>query len=129
MKEFRVIIAGSRKYDDYDTLKKKCNHILSQKLDDKDVRFIILSGCATGADTLGERYANEYGLSIERYPADWSKYGRSAGPIRNEEMAASADALIAFPKEGEDNKGTRSMISIARKKGLQIRIIENKIIN
>jgi predicted Rossmann fold nucleotide-binding protein DprA/Smf involved in DNA uptake len=122
MKEFRVIIAGSRKYDDYETLRDKCNKILSLKLSDPACQVIIVSGGATGADALGERYAREHGLAIESHPADWTRYGRSAGPRRNAEMAAVADALIAFPKEGEKNIGTLNMIEQAKEKGLTIRI-------
>lgn len=124
MKEFKVIIAGSRKYDDYATLKMECDKILSRKFEDTDSEVIIVSGGAPGADTLGERYAVERGLQIERHPADWEKYGRSAGPKRNAEMADVADALIAFPKTGEENRGTKNMVNTARAKGLQVRVIE-----
>lgn len=125
MSAFKVIIAGSRKYDDYDTLREKCDTILSKKLTDPNIQVIIVSGCASGADFLGERYAAERGLQIERHPADWKQYGRSAGPRRNAEMAAVADALIAFPKQGEANKGTLNMIGIAKAKGLLIRIVHS----
>lgn len=123
MPTFKVIIAGSRKYDDYNTLREKCNTILSKKLADPNFQVVIVSGCATGADSLGERYAAERGLQVERHPADWDKYGKSAGPRRNAEMAAVADALIAFPKQGEANKGTLNMIETAKAKGLPIRVI------
>ena len=120
---FKVIIAGSRKYDDYETLREKCDTILSKKFADPNVQVIVVSGGATGADSLGERYAVERGLQIERHPADWDKYGKSAGPRRNAEMAAVADALIAFPKQDEPNKGTLNMIETAKAKGLPIRVI------
>jgi hypothetical protein len=123
MTVFRVIIAGSRKYDDYEALRGKCDTILSKKLADPNIQIVIVSGGATGADSLGERYAAERGLQIERHPADWDKYGKSAGPRRNAEMAAVADALIAFPKQGEPNKGTLNMIETAKAKGLLIRVI------
>ena len=122
MEEFRVIIAGSRKYDDYETLREKCDKILSQKLADENCNVVVVSGGASGADALGERYARERGLAVESHPADWARYGRSAGPRRNAEMAETADALIAFPKEGEKNIGTQNMIKLARAKGLQIRV-------
>lgn len=123
MTTFRVIIAGSRKYNDYQKLKEKCDRILSEKFADSNIEIIIVSGHASGADALGERYADERGLKKEIYPADWDKYGRAAGPRRNAEMAAVADALIAFPREGEANRGTRSMITLAKEKGLLIRVI------
>lgn len=65
----------------------------------------------------------KYGTYKVSYPANWDKYGRAAGPRRNAEMAAVADALIAFPKAGEKNIGTRNMISLAKEKDLLIRVI------
>ena len=55
------------------------------------------------------------------YPADWERHGRAAGPIRNEEMAEVSDALIAF-WDGK-SRGTKSMIEIARRKGLQVAVV------
>ena len=91
---------------------------------DPDCQVIIVSGGAPGADSLGERYAKERGLAVERYPADWSKHGKAAGPIRNEQMASVADALIAFPLEGAANRGTYNMVRLAKERDLQVRVIE-----
>ena len=116
---YRVIIAGCRNFDDYALLKERCNDYLCEKMETHNV--IIVSGHASGADALGERFAEEFGLQCEIHPADWAKYGRSAGPIRNAEMASCSDALIAF-WDGQ-NPGTRSMIELARKKGLQVAVV------
>ncbi len=116
---YRVIIAGCRDFDDYALLKERCNDYLCEKMETHNV--IIVSGHASGADALGERFAEEHGLQCEIHPADWGKYGRSAGPIRNAEMAEVSDALIAF-WDGQ-NPGTRSMIELARKKGLQVSVV------
>ena len=116
---YRVIIAGCRNFDDYALLKERCNDYLCEKMETHNV--IIVSGHASGADALGERFAEEHGLQCEIHPADWGKYGRSAGPIRNAEMAEVSDALIAF-WDGQ-NPGTRSMIELARKKGLQVSVV------
>lgn len=75
-----------------------------------------------GADYLGEVYANSRGIKINRFPADWHTHGKKAGPIRNREMAEYATHLIAFPSK--DSKGTRNMISHARKRGLRISVRE-----
>ena len=64
LKEFRVIIAGSRNYNDYEKLKERCNTYLSNKLSDPETCVIIVSGAAKGADALGERYAMENNLPI-----------------------------------------------------------------
>lgn len=124
MKAYRVIIAGSRKFDDYAKLQENCDHILQEKLEDKDCRVVIVSGHARGADTLGERYAHERGLGLDAHPADWELFGRAAGIIRNREMAEVADALIAFLQEGEENKGTRNMIAIARNKQMDVFVVQ-----
>lgn len=101
---FRVIIAGSRGYDNYEQLKVVTDFALRKK-----ESVTIISGTARGADKLGERYAEEMGHNVMRFPADWEQYGKSAGYIRNKEMAEVADMLIAF-WDGE-SKGTKNMIS------------------
>lgn len=116
---FRVIIAGKRSFNDYDTFRDVCDNILADKC--LTHKIVIVSGGADGADTLGERYAQERGYGLQRFPADWQQYGRAAGPIRNRQMADNADALIAF-WDGE-SKGTKNIIETARRIGLMERII------
>ena len=123
MKTFKVIIAGSRYYCNYKKLVAKCDAILANKLNDPDCEVIVVSGCARGADTLGVQYALRHHLKVERYPADWENLGKEAGPIRNEEMAKNADALIAFPVYGIPNRGTLDMIRRAQQHNLQVRVI------
>jgi hypothetical protein len=65
-------------------------------------------------------YAKENGFEIEKYPADWEKYGKSAGPRRNEQMAKISDYIICF-WDGK-SKGTKSMIGYAKKYGKPIRV-------
>ena len=127
MVQFKVIIAGGRNYDDYTTLRKECDRILSRKFADSGCEVVIVSGGATGADALGEQYASEKGLTIDRHPADWKKNGRAAGPIRNAEMADVSDALIAF-WDGQ-SRGTKSMIDLAQRKGLQVAIVRYDLMN
>ena len=86
----------------------------------KTHRVIIVSGHARGADSLGERFANELGLPFELHPAKWRLLGKAAGMVRNAEMAKCSDALIAF-WDGE-SRGTRHMINFARKRGLDISV-------
>lgn len=119
MNEYRVIIAGGRYFNDYILLKERCDYYLQNKL--KESRVVILSGHASGADTLGEHYAQERGLECELHPADWKAHGRAAGPIRNKEMAEVADALIAF-WDGQ-SRGTASMINLAKSKGLKVAVV------
>lgn len=116
---YRVIIAGGRDFMDYELVREKANHYLQNKLQTHSV--IIVSGHASGADTMGERYAQEKGLPCELHPADWKTHGKAAGPIRNAEMAAVADALIAF-WDGQ-SRGTANMINLARQKGLTVAVV------
>lgn len=115
----KVIIAGSREFKDYDKLAERCDHYLSREVGNRPIQ--IVSGTARGADRLGERYARERGFKLAQFPAQWDKFGRSAGFRRNEQMAEYADALIAFPV-GE-SRGTRHMIRTAESNGLTVRVV------
>ena len=117
---FRVIIAGGRHFGNYDLLKDKCVAILANKMETCDVH--IVSGCASGADSLGEAFADEFQLKVDKFPADWDKFGKSARYKRNVQMAENADALIVF-WDGK-SKGTNHMINIAKEKNLPTRIIK-----
>ena len=92
--EKRILIAGCRDFNNYKIAKRYINRCLSEIK--KQYDLIIVSGGAKGADMLGERFANEKKLKIERYLPDWQKYGKAAGPKRNKEMAAVSDYIICF---------------------------------
>ena len=115
-KQFRVIIAGSREFNDYKMLCEYCDKILSNIEDE----IVIVSGAARGADHLGMCYADERGYKIHYFFPDWDKYGKSAGYRRNVQMAENADALIAF-WDGK-SRGTKHMIDIAEERGLPVRV-------
>ena len=90
----RVVVAGCRDYNNYEKARLFIDRCISNIV--KDNNIIIVSGGAKGADAIGERYAKEKGFKIERYPADWEKYGRSAGPWRNKQMAEISNYVICF---------------------------------
>ena len=123
---FRVIICGSREFDDYELLKEKCDTILSKKAADPAEKIVIVSGCARGADKLGEMYAKEKGYEVLQYPADWDRYGKSAGYKRNKQMAEVANACIAFYSSAGESKGTKMMVSIARNMNLLVREVKEQ---
>lgn len=114
----RVVIAGCRHFTDYAVAEPYIEHCLSNIKQDN--RIIIVSGGARGADALGERYAKENRYEIERYYADWDKYGKSAGPRRNKLMAEKADYIICF-WDGE-SRGTKSMIEFARELNKPVKV-------
>lgn len=112
---FNVIIAGGRDFKDYETLYEECNRILENYITFRTVH--VISGTAKGADCLGERFAKERNLHTILMPAQWKRYGKSAGVKRNEEMAKIADAAIIF-WDGK-SRGTKNMIDQAEKKGIR----------
>lgn len=109
----KVIIAGTRDIKDYklvvDTIQKSGYNITE-----------VVSGCATGVDWLGEQWARTNNIPVKEMPADWNRYGKSAGPYRNKAMADYADAAIVI-WDGK-SRGTRNMIEnmIRRKKPYHI---------
>lgn len=114
---FKVIVAGSRHFDDYPLLCWKLDRLLAQKMGNVE----IVCGKARGADSLGEQYAKERGIPIRYFPADWQTLGKSAGYQRNVQMAAYADALVAF-WDGK-SKGTKHMIETAQRHRLNVRVV------
>lgn len=115
---FKVVVAGGRKFNDYELLKYTLDHLLCNKSQED---MIIVSGTASGADSLGERYGREMGFEIKQFPANWDEFGKSAGYIRNEEMAKYSDAVVVF-WDGE-SKGSKHMIDLAKKHKKQVRVI------
>jgi hypothetical protein len=106
----KVIIAGSRDITDYLLL---ASVVSASGFDVTEV----VSGGARGIDALGELWAENFDVPVKRFLADWTSYGKAAGPIRNKQMAEYADALIAISTGG---KGTTDMIKTAKQQGLKV---------
>lgn len=115
-KEFRVVVAGSRNFKDYDRLAAELDKFLKGK---KNVT--IVSGTARGADRMGEQYAAEHGYKIDQFPAEWGKYHQGAGPIRNLQMVKTADAVVAF--WDNESSGTKNIIDCARQENIPYKVI------
>lgn len=113
----KLIIAGGRDFDDYDDLCYELDHLYPAP---KHSKITLITGCAQGADQLGRDWAASVGVEEDRYPANWAAYGKQAGPIRNGQMAAVADVLVAF-WDGKSN-GTRNMIDTAVSCGLEVHV-------
>ncbi len=109
----KVAVAGSRSFSDY--------HLLASCLQQLPHIRLIISGGAVGADQLAERWANRQGIKTLIFRPDWEKYGKSAGVIRNREIVAHADMLVAF-WDGE-SKGTGYTIEFARQNGLDVQTV------
>ena len=82
----------------------------------------IVSGCARGADMMGELWAQRHNIPVTRFPADWAKYGKSAGAIRNQQMVDYADEFLVF-WDGV-SPGTKIMIDMIKKSGKHLMLIK-----
>ena len=101
---YRLIIAGTRKPADLVYI----GFIISTVVEAWGLPGAVLCGGCHGVDAIGAGWAKANGIPVEMFPADWDTHGKAAGPIRNAEMAKSADALLAMP--GADSRGTHDMI-------------------
>lgn len=108
----KLIIAGGRDYE----LTAQDFHRLIDIRQRHNIKEIVSGACPTGADVGGETFAAEWEIPVRRFPADWAKWGKRAGPIRNAQMAEYADAVALFP----GGRGTESMMREAISQGLRI---------
>ncbi len=122
---YKIIVAGSRSFSDYSLVEKTLDGFFAKENPDRS-EVCIISGTASGADRLGERYAAAHGISLIRMPAMWEKYGRAAGPKRNEAMAKEATTAnkgVLFAFWDGISRGTNNMIKNAKKYELECFVI------
>lgn len=110
-------IVGSRSFHNYDFLKEKVNDFINEI--DEEITTIV-SGGASGVDRLAEKFAKENNLKLMVFHAEWEKYGRGAGPIRNIKIVENSDYIIAFPSK--NGRGTQDTIKKAEKKKKIVKI-------
>lgn len=126
--KYRIIVAGTRDFNNYEMLNAELSDFLNNILDDvepqSDIEFI--SGTANGADALGEKFARSRGYSLRLFPAYWNKYGKAAGPIRNKQMAeyASEEHGVLFAFWDGKSRGSKNMIELANTYGLEVHIVQ-----
>jgi hypothetical protein len=117
----KVIIAGSHKgispWLGHQLIRSAVHVAKSLKWDITEV----VSGTAQCIDTYGEMWAKANDIPVRQFPADWDKYGKRAGYLRNEQMAEYGDGLIAITN---GSPGTANMVSIARAKKIPVIVIE-----
>jgi hypothetical protein len=136
-KPFIVVVAGGRDFGDrripgqgLDVFwRDKCRRQMKVAIDahlarifkNEDLYPVIRHGDAKGADTLAGEYAMyDLGIDVDAVPANWDKYGKSAGRVRNADMATGAGMLIAF-WDGR-SRGTKHMIDIAMAQGIETHV-------
>ena len=107
----KTIIAGSRSIEDFYLIDKA---VLASGFEITEV----VSGNARGVDRLGEQWALEHRVPVTKFPAEWDTYGKSAGMVRNAEMATYADAAVIL-WDGV-SVGTSHMVEIAYQHGIEV---------
>lgn len=112
----RIIICGSRGFNDYNYLEKRMDK-LTRKL--KEV--VVVSGHARGADQLGEKWAYKNQYKVEIFPANWLENGRAAGILRNKEMVDSEPGAVVAFYDGISH-GTGHTIEYALSKGIKTKV-------
>lgn len=100
-----VSISGSRYFEDYE--------YFSSILDVYDITSVSVGDCKTGVDKMTLKFCEERQIPVSVKIANWTEYGRAAGPIRNKEVVDNTELLIAFA--GKNSKGTKSAIDIAKR--------------
>ena len=118
----KILVCGCRNFDDTDLLNITLSNVLTEL---KDEKCEFVEGGAKGADSLAKKFAEEHGIPVKEFPADWKCYGRFAGPIRNKKMLEYGNTgnsmLVAF-WDGK-SKGTKNMINLAQRARLEIQIV------
>lgn len=119
----KILVCGGREFDDWDLLYTTLYDIFDNGKRSLNEPLIIIEGGATGADFLARVWAKymsiEFPVSYKEYKADWKTYGRSAGPIRNQQMLdenPDIEMVVAFP----GGVGTNDMVERSVKKGLEV---------
>jgi hypothetical protein len=114
----RIIIAGSREGIHPDLIFGTLDRLFG-----RPAEWIteLVSGTARGVDSIGEDWARQRGVRIRQFPAEWDKFGKRAGFLRNQQMAEYADCLVAF--WNGQSKGTKHMIDIMKNLGKPVEVI------
>lgn len=109
----KVIVCGGRNFFD-----SRAVFSALDAVNEKHGVSVVIHGRARGADDLAGRWADEKGIPVAEYAADWEQFGKRAGPVRNREMITKGkgEALVAFP----GGAGTRDMIRAAAEAGLPV---------
>ena len=114
----RLLIAGSR---DWDVTVDEIHRAIAEHVPRDATITEVVSGKARGADRAGERWAKLSGIPVTPFTADWTKYGKAAGPIRNTAMADYADIAIVFQRN--NSTGSQDMIDKMKARGKYVGIV------
>ena len=125
-KQHTILVCGSRTFDDYECVSREITKYITDLREKTglEYEFTILHGGCTGADKLASKYAKNNEFKVIKKMANWNKYGKSAGPIRNHEMILlKPDVVFAFSIQEELTRGTRDMVKQAKSHNVKTIII------
>lgn len=116
----RVLVCGDRYWTDWQRI--------FDRLSQLDRSTVLIHGACRGADLLAANVGTALGFEILAFPAQWSLYGKAAGPIRNLEMIVKGkpDLVIAFHSDIEHSRGTKNMIRQTKIAGIPYEVIDNE---
>lgn len=115
----RVLVCGGRHFNDQVSVVDALNVLAATH-----GNLTVIEGGATGADRHARKWAYYNGHAIQTFQADWSKYGRAAGPIRNQQMLdeGKPDLVLAFP----GGRGTADMTNRAKAAGVCVQEVPER---
>lgn len=119
METKRILMAGSRDYFPIPLIRQ---HVKALKKQYENI--CIISGGAEGVDACAEQVAKNQEIAFKKYPADWKKHGKKAGPLRNQLMTQKADIALFYWRK--QSKGTRNCITAAMRNGCDIHVYQTQ---
>ncbi len=114
----KLAIIGSRSFEDYEFAVAQLHELIQKE---KWVLTHIVSGGAKGADQIGERFALEHELELLLFKPDWKRFGKRAGFMRNSDIIAHSDAVVAF-WDGA-SRGTKDSIDKAKALNKKVMVV------
>lgn len=121
----RILVCGSRDYDNYPKIYNTLKSYMTLSSLDSMYKVVVIEGECKGADLLAKKAALKLGYDVLAYPAEWDKYGKAAGPIRNAQMLTEGkpDLVLVFHPNISKSKGTLNMINLTKKAGIKYEIL------
>lgn len=125
LSELKILVTGDRNWTDRKAIDRELHNLAGNRMPPYD-QITVIQGGASGADEIAHNITDgmgEHWVAVT-VPADWNKYGRAAGPIRNQAMidAFKPDIVLAFHSNIKNSKGTIDCIEKANKAGIPVRL-------
>jgi len=120
----RLLVCGGRDFTDRDKLEN-----ILEGFEFENIIECVIEGEAPGADTMAREWAEGIGIDVKKFPADWKRYGRAAGPKRNQQMLVEGKPTYAFAfydRPRQFSKGTADMVTRLKKAGITVEEVDHE---